>query len=241
MRTSTRFAIILLAIASANCGSNTADDTTTATDPAGNGSNGNADDDGGTAMPGSSGGGSGGAATAGSTGGTDAGTPMAPAITGAEPECTAAFTRVSECYLSQAKCTPMAKMQAGALGTALSMTNCAMFAMQAGGLSGLASQWNATTACDATSITGVFASLDGNKSIKGLCEAAPLTTTECAASCVNFVGCKDSLPEAMNIKMALGDKANCEGSCTNPVNAAVFRCGIMAGTMCTAIQGCFMP
>ncbi len=236
MRTTTRFALILLAIATANCGSNTADETTSDVDPVDTGSNG--DGNGGSTMP-SNGGTDG-------TDGTDedAGMPEPmgpPPVTGQEPECLAAFTRVSECYLTQERCTPMAKDSATMLGAALSQTNCAMFAMQAGGLAGLAAQWNATTACDATVVTSVFPSLDMNKTIKGLCETSALTAEECTTSCTNIVPCAAQITIPMAAD-ALGNQMGCETNCNQqPSFATAFRCGIMAGADCAAVAACFEP
>lgn len=217
-----------------NCGSSTADETDTDMNPVG-GSNGDADNGGGNMT-----------ANGTDDGDDDAGTtpppppPPPPAITGMEPECIAAFTRLSECYLSQSKCSATAKDSAMALGAALAPMNCAPLAMQAGGLAALAAQWNAQTACDAPSITGVYPSLDMNAQIKGLCEAVALTKEECTSACTNFATCKDSIPEAGMARAALGMQASCETNCT-PANASIFRCGLMAGPMCTAVGACFAP
>jgi hypothetical protein len=164
MRTTTRFAMILLSIACINCGSSTDDEKTSNTDPVDEGANG--DSNGGSTMPSTNGGG--GIDATGGDDDADAGPTAEAPLTGQEPECVAAFTRISECYLSQAKCTPTAKSSAGALGTALSEGNCDAIAMQVGGLSNLAAQWNAQTACDAQTITGIFPSLDMIEQIKDL-------------------------------------------------------------------------
>lgn len=218
-----------------NCGSSTADETDTDNDPIEGSNNGDGNGNGGGNMTAN-----------GTDDDEDAGTtpppppPPPPAITGMEPECIAAFTRLSECYLSQPKCSPTAKDSAMALGAALAPMNCGPLAMMAGGLAGLAAQWNAQTACDAQSITSVFPSLDGNMQIKGLCEAVALTKEECTTACTNFVTCKDSIPEAGMARAALGMQASCETNCT-PQNASIFRCGLMAGPMCTAVGACFGP
>jgi hypothetical protein len=230
--------MILLSIACINCGSSTDDEKTSNTDPVDEGANG--DSNGGSTMPSTNGGG-GIDATGGDDDDADAGPTAEAPLTGQEPECVAAFTRISECYLSQAKCTPTAKSSAGALGTALSEGNCDAIAMQVGGLSNLAAQWNAQTACDAQTITGIFPSLDMIEQIKDLCETATLTTAECTSSCTNVVPCAMASTDE-NIMQALGNQASCEANCNmQPTLASIFRCGIAAGNDCAAVDACFAP
>lgn len=176
----------------------------------------------------------------GGTGGESDAAAPAEVVTGDEPECTAAFTRIAECYLTQDRCVAAAQDNVDQLGPGLAATNCASFAMQAGGLAMLAEDYNAQTACDAAQITGLFDSLDMS-ALKELCESEPLDAAGCTESCNNIVPCKDQLGDEMTM-MALGDKVNCEGNCTmQPSLSPLFRCATAAGSDCGMVAACFAP
>jgi hypothetical protein len=237
MTKTTRLAISLLALGGMHCGAGGDDSTSSANDNVGAGDTSDAGASGGD-MNGSGGNGGSGTADAGNGDESDAGMPAA-GITGREPECVAAFTRIASCYLSQEQCVDAAVDNAQTLGAGLSQSNCADLATQEGGLDMFAARWNADTACDSTDITGFYPSLNMNAQIKDLCESEPLTADECKGSCANIVPCASGIAD-MQTADALSDMANCEANCTmQPVLSPLFRCALNAGTECAPVQACF--